>query len=305
MKERQFIDFFPITYNCLTVENAFSNDYFNYGSAFKIGCVLAKYNQQARTLYHLQGSRYGLVGFTLRYNGIETYVLENVLKNINEFVNAGGQTRIILGVYNQSVDQANGDREAAIASNFIGKYYYNSNYIQWKDLYCDENARLTLSTTVVPDADCTNPLPWKEYGGTYVPPGFGVNCLYTRGGASYSESNVDGFNMDNIGPIFTNIEGEVADQVQNALLTINPNDINSDRYRGLTIIAFKPLLSVNSTVNNYNSAEEGFIPAQYESNQIVGCSTVCEKDAGSEICNNICTRLSSPNNGLVSNIITI
>jgi len=302
IKERQFTDFFPITYNCLTVENAFSNDYFNYGSAFKIGCVLAKYNQQARTLYHLQANRYGLIGFSLKYVGIETYVLQNVLKNINEFVNSGGQTAIRLGYYNPSVDQANGDREASIASNFIGKYYYNANYVKWKDLYCDNNARLTLSTTVVPDPDCTNPLPWKEYGGTYVPPGFGVNCLYTRGGAAYSESNVDNFNMDNIGPIFTNIEGELADQVKNALLTINPNDRNADRYRGLTVIAYKPSLRVESTNNNYNSAEEGFIPAQYESNQIFGCSTICEKDAGSEICGKVCTRLSAPNNGLVSKL---
>jgi hypothetical protein len=302
VKERQFTDFFPITYNCLTVENAFSNDYFNYGAAFKIGCVLAKYNQQARTLYHLQNNRFGLVGFTLKYNSIESYVLQEVLKNINEFVNSGSQTRIILGYYNQAVDQANGDREAGIASNFIGKYYYNANYIKWKDLYCSNNARLTLSTSVVPEPDCTGPRPWIEYGGTYAPSPVGVNCLFSRGGAAYSESNSNNFNMDNLGPIFTDINGELADQVRNALLTINPNDTNADRYRGLTIIAFKPLLRVDSTNNNYNNAEEGIVPAQYESDQIVGCSTICEKDAGSQICNQVCTRLSSPNNGLVSKL---
>ena len=300
-KERQFIDFFPITYNCITVENAFLNDYANYGSAFKIGCALSKYNQQLRTLYHLQEGRYRLLGFNLRYNGIENFVLQTVLKNINEFVNSGGQTVIVIGNYNQTVDQANATRESSIASDFIGKYYYNANYVQWKDLYCSDSARLTLSTTVNPEPDCTQPAPWIAYGGSFtMPPP--ASCLFTRGGASYSEDSVNNLNIDNLGPNFINIEGEIADQVRDALLLINPNNTNADKYRGLTLIAYKPLLQVTPTFNNYNASEEGIIPAQYESDEIVGCQTICEKDVGVDICKRVCTRLSSPAVGLFSKL---
>jgi len=300
-KERQFIDFFPITYNCITVENAFFNDYANYGSAFKIGCALSKYNQQLRTLYHLQGGRYRLLGFNLRYNGIEDFVLQTVLKNINEFVNSGGETRIVIGDYNQAVDQANAARESSIASDFIGKYYYNANYVQWKDLYCSNSARLTLSTTVNPEPDCTQPAPWRAYGGNFTmpPPS---SCLFTRGAASYLEDNVNNLNIDNLGPNFINIEGEIADQIRDALLLINPNNTNADKYRGLTLIAYKPLLQVTPTFNNYNASEEGIIPAQYESDEIVGCQTICEKDVGVDICKRVCTRLSSPAIGLFSKL---
>jgi hypothetical protein len=295
-KERPFVDFFPISYRCLSVDNAFLNEVARYGSSFKIGCVLAKYNQQLRTLFHLQGNRHDLIGFNLVYNGINTFVLQNVFKNIYEF----NPDVVKIGFYDEATDRTNADREALIANDFIGKYYYNNEYIQWKDLYCNDNARLTLSTTVVPDPDCTGPRPWGAYGGSYTPPSVGVNCLFTRGSAAYEEFNVENFSMENIGPIFTYIEGELADQVRNAFLIVNPNDSDPDRYRGMTLIAYKNGLSVNRIFNRYNNSEEGIIPAQYESNETLGCSTVCEEDSGSEICSKTCTRLSSPAFGLVS-----
>lgn len=299
-KERPFVDFFPISYSCLKINDAFFRETTRYGiNQFKIGCILSKYNQQLRTLYHLNYGNFELIGFQSIYAGIEKSVLENVLKNIYEF----DPDFIRIGFYSEDNDRANAEKEAAIANDFIGRYYYNDNYVAWKNLYCNDSARFTLSTTAVPDSDCTRPQPWKSYGGSYTPPitsNTQVNCLFTRGSATYEEYNVENFSIENLGPIYTYIAGEVADQVRNELLKINPNDTNADRYRGMTLIAFKGGLSVVSVPNEYNNSEEGITPAQYESDETLGCSTVCEKDSGTEICSKICTRLSSPAFGLVS-----
>jgi len=288
-KNREIKDFFSITYSPVNISSSYPQDL----------QALAKFNKQARTLYHLQNGQYSSIGFNVSYLGIETYVLQNTLQNIYEFLyNSNGAGRIAIGRYNQDLDDLIASNTASSAED-IGKYYTNLSYVKWNSLICDQNAKSSLSISYEPQP-IYGSKPWTAYGATATLPAGNVWIIERSN--NYQSFNTSSFNLDGCGPIFMDIQGEVADQVKNALIQIG--DLNPDRYRGLTIIAFKPYLRVTTQNNVWNSAEEDFTAAEYQTNEIAECQTSCEKDTTSEICRQSCSNLVAPGHGLTSKFST-
>jgi hypothetical protein len=285
-KEKSILEFFPITYSAIYPNDSFSD----------LDLALAKTNREAFTLYLLSRNRFSEIGFNMRYVGIETFVLETVLQSIYDF-NLDGRAAIRIGAYNRDQGEAYAERVSAAAED-LGKYYVNLNYVKWNPLLCNDNSKYNVSITYDPQ-----PLlginPWRAYGGNPALP-VGETWLIQRNPVWNINSN--NFTVEGLGPIYVDITGEIADQVRDALLLINKNDVNADRYRNLTLIAYKPLLSIQTNFNYFNSAEESFMPAVLTQNQINECQTICEKDSNSEICRQTCNNITAPANGLVSKI---
>lgn len=283
-KEKGIIEFFPITYSAVYPNSSFST----------LDLALAKTNREAFTLHLLSENRFSEMGFSKIYNGIETYVIQTVLQNIQDFA-SDGRAVILIGNYSQDQDQAFAERVSSAAED-LGRYYVNLNYVIWKSLSCNDNSKFNISTTYEPQ-----PLaginPWKAYGGNPALP-IGNTWLIQRNPVWNINSN--NFNTEGLGPIYVDIVGEIADQVRDALLILNPNRTDADKYRNLTLIAYKPFLARQISNNYWNSAEEGFIPAAFTQENLTECQTVCEKDTNSEICRKTCNNLTAPANGLVS-----
>ena len=292
-KQNSIKDFFPILYAPVQINTPFS----------RVEQVLAKYNSQAFDLYLLESNNFASFGFSLRYNGINTYVLETALKNIAEFA-ADGNARIIIGYYNKSQGESRGSLASA-AGDDIGKYYANTSSIKWNNLSCSENGRYNISTSYEPQP-IFGSRPWERYGGRASlpvnPQGLAVWTIERN--PSYQSFNTENFSVDNLGPIYVDIEGEVANQVRDAFLFLNPNDTQADRYRGMALIAFKPYLKVDTDFNVWNTSEEDFNQPEYQVEDLPECQTVCEKDSSSEICRKACTTLSALGHGLVSKFST-
>jgi hypothetical protein len=250
----------------------------------EIMLALAKYNSDALSLYCLQSNQTQFIGFDTLYFGINRYVLEKALQNIYEYV-IEGRGIIRIGKYNKDQESASVSLISSEAEKF-GRYYYLTNDVVWNRTYCNNEAKLDYNVTYEPNRSFIN--------GRWI----------IERNPNYDARNVENFNLDGIAPIYVDINGEVADQVRNAFLEVNPNDTNADRYRGLTLIAYKPYLYINTKNNAFNRAEESFNPAQYESTELPECNIACEKDAATEICRSSCTRLVTPGNGLVSKIST-
>jgi hypothetical protein len=288
-KDREIKDFFPITYSPVNISTSYPDDL----------RALAKFNKQARTLYHLQNGQYSSIGLNASYLGIESYVLQTALQNIYEFIyNSAGAGRIVIGKYNQDVDDLIASNTASSAED-IGKYYTNLSYVKWNSLICNQNAKSNLSISYEPQP-IFGSRPWTAYGATATLPA--GNVWIIERSSNYQSYNTSSFNLDGCGPIFMDIQGEVADQVQAALKKIGV--LNSDKYRGLTIVAYKPYLRVTTQNNVWNSSEEDFTAAEYQTNEIAGCQIACEKDTTSEICRQSCTTLVAPGHGLTSKFST-
>jgi len=286
-KEREIKDFFPIEYEAVPVSTSFPLE----------ALALAKYNSEAFTLYCLENNINSLIGFDPIYVGINTYVLSTALQNIAEYA-ADGRAIIKIGRYNRDKDESAANI-ASLAAEDIGRYYYNLNYVLWKDLICTAYSKYNIDTSYEPQP-IFGARPWAKYGGNFLLP-IGNSWLIERSPA-YQVINSQNFSIQGLSPIYMDIEGEVADQVRNALLQVNPNDTQADRYRGLTLIAYKPYLYVNTNFNYWNSSEENFTNAQYQTNELPECQTVCEKDVSVEICRKECTTLVAPGNGLISKL---
>lgn len=285
-KEKSILEFFPITYSAVYPNDSFSD----------LDLSLAKTNKEAFTLYLLSNNRFPNIGFDLRYIGIETFVLQTVLQSINEF-NSDGRASIIIGVYNRDQGEAYAERASAAAED-LGRYYANLSYVQFNPLVCSDNSKYNVSITYDPQP-LLGVFPFKAYGGNPTLP-VGETWLIQRNPVWSIDSN--NLSVEGLGPIYVDITGEIADQVRDALLLINKNDINADKYRNLTLIAYKQLLRIQTSFNFFNSAEESFTPAVLTQNDINECQTVCEKDSNSEICRKTCNNITAPANGLVSKI---
>lgn len=284
-KEKAIKDFFSITY--VECEPSIGlND---------IEMTLAKYNPQAFSLYSLMTSQFSNIGFTFKYRGIESYVLSKVLQNVYEF-SLDGRASIVLGYYRRDIEEDIINRGSQCAED-MGKYYSNTSYVKWNELNCTSTSKYEINATYEPPP-LTTLYPWDVYNGKGKIAGGGVVWLIQRNPVWNAET--DNFSIDDLGPIYVDIDGEVADQVRDALLLLDPNDINADRYRGLTLIAYKPYLNISTDNNIWNSAEETFFTATYNVENPGVCQTLCEKDAALEICRKDCTYLEAPAHGLVS-----
>ena len=288
-KQKPIKDVFPILHSVREIDVPFT----------KIERVLAKYNAQAFSLYLLQNNNFITLGFRKIYNGINTYVLNTVLKNIAEFA-ADGNASIVIGYYNRDEGEVQASRASASADD-IGKYYANNSSIKWNDLSCSDNAKYNISTTYEPQP-IFGTRPWQEYGGKANMPisPQGLPVYLIQRSPSYQSFGTDQFSIEGLGPIYIDIEGETADQIRDAHLIVNPNDTQADKYRGMTLIAFKPYLGVDQSNNVWNSSEEDFNAPQYQIGDLPECETICEKDTNTQICRKGCTVLSTPGHGLVS-----
>lgn len=291
-KQREFTDFWSIGYEPVTVSNAF----FTFGTDMPdiTSCVLAKYNSQARNLYNLQNGRYSKVGFELVYSSINTNVLVNCFKNVWDFYQIGNVgASIKLGYYDEAKEASEIERESLIADG-IGRYYGNTSYINWKPPSCNDTSKLSYNGEYFPQP--MDRVPFADAGGNPSRPQ-PVGWWIERNPTYNHQGNLD---LTALGPIYINIDGETADQVRDTFLLYNPSDTDPDRYRGLTLIAFKPYLSVSSINNVWNAAEEGWVPAQFEQ-QVVECQTFCNRDLSYEICDKIgCKKMNTPAHGLTS-----
>jgi len=293
-KSREFKDHWMIDYLPVTIQDAF----FLLGSSIPdtISCVLAKYNSQARTLYNLQIGRYSNVGFNVKYIGIETYLLRTCLKNIYDFAYSDGAgVAIRLGTYDEGVHDASNQKESTIAEG-IGRYYKNLKWIKFNAPTCTDTNKMSYSAEYYPQPMTS--VPFAEVGGNPTRP-YPVGWWIERNPAYSDSSNLD---VSNLGPIYMNIDGETADQIMDTILLYNPSDTNPDRYRNLTLVAWKPYLYTNWNYNVWNSAEEDYVQAQFEeSSQARDCETLCNQDLTSEICANVgCKKITTPAHGLVS-----
>lgn len=288
-KEKPIKDFYSIIYSECNPNIGLSD----------IEMTLAKYNSQAFSLYSLMSNSFSNIGFNLVYNGIENYVLSKVLQNVYEF-NSDGRAKIILGTYRPDIEQDIINRGSQCADD-IGKYYGNTSYVKWNELNCTSNSRYEITASYEPSPINTLS-PWDVYNGNGKVPAGGIVWLIQRN--PVWNASTDNFSLEGLGPIYVDIEGEVADQVRDALLLLNRNDLNADRYRGLTLIAFKPYLKTYASYNTWNSAEESFVNATYSTENPKICQTLCEKDAALEICRQSCTYLETPAYGLVSKSTT-
>jgi hypothetical protein len=294
-KERSFTDFYKITYEAVMPNDALGFNAPDIGSM-----ILAKYNKQARAIYNLTRGDYAGVGFNLVYNGIETYILRDVLKNVYDFVyQSNYATRIIIGFYDEGAEEAIAQKEANIANDY-GKYYSNLSYVDFKSFQCTPDAK--MSYTVSSEPNISSAIPFGAAGGNVVFPG-GVNWFIERN-PSYYEFNLDNFNLDNLGPIYTNLDGELADQIRDSIILNEPNNLNPDKYRGMVLIAYKPYLRADFLYNVANPAEEGYTNPSYQANDVANCSTVCEKDLAGEICTESCKEDAEPGHGLISKLST-
>lgn len=283
-KEKGIIEFFPITYSAIYPNTSFS----------ELDLVLSKANREAFTLHLLTQNRFSEMGFVKVYDGIETYILQTVLQNIQEF-SADGRAVIKIGYYYRDQEEAYAEKVSSAAED-LGRYYVNLNYVAWKSLTCNDNSKYNISISYEPQP-IIGISPWKAYGGNPALP-IGVTWLIQRNPVWNINSN--NFNVDGLGPIYVDIVGEIADQVRDALLILSPNRADADKYRGLTLIAYKPYLSRQISYNYWNNAEEGYIQAAFEQENLSECQTICEKDSNSEICRKSCNNLTAPANGLVS-----
>lgn len=288
-KQKQIKDFYPILHSVRKINVPFN----------KIEQVLAKYNSQAFSLYLLQSNNFATFGFQKIYNGINTYVLNTVLKNIAEF-SADGNAQIIIGYYNRDEGEAQASRASASADD-IGKYYANNSSIKWNNLSCSENGKYNISTTYEPQP-IFGTRPWEKYGGTADMPTSpqGLPVWLIERSPTYQAFGTDQFSVEGLGPIYVDIEGEIADQIRDAHLIVNPSDTQADRYRGMTLIAYKPYLYVKQNNNVFNNSEENFNPPEYQIEDLPECQTICEKDTNTEICRKGCTVLSALGHGLIS-----
>jgi hypothetical protein len=292
-KERPIKEFLPMDYSCVKLQQANIR-------ANTITSVLAKYNRQAWLLYNLQLGNFSTVGFFYKYNGIEQYLLERCFSNVNEFLNGPGTTaRLSLGYYDENIGTANADLEARNCDD-IGRYYINGTIYNFKELTCQDNYIFQYSTNFEPQPIWSRP--FASAGGNYVPPLPNKTWYIERNPAWDEQGEVD---LQNLGPIITQIEGDLADQVRDTIILNNPNDINPDRYRGLTMLCWKPYLSVGGG-SAYNKAEEEWVPAQYTKEE-EGCKTKCDKNLTDEICGKVNGgwSLTTPAHGLVSKLAGI
>jgi hypothetical protein len=281
-----------------TINEVYSIGYFECNPTIGLddaSMTLAKYSKEAFILNFLQGGSANRIGWNKVYDGIESIVLSKVFTNILEF-NYDNLARIQIGYYTPSI----GDDYASLAAlcaDDIGKYYSNSSFVQWKDLSCDSNSRYSISATYEPQP--LNTLnPWSAYNGKGNIAAGGTVWIVQR--SPVWESNTENFSMDGLGPLFISIDGEIADQVRDALLLENKNNTNADKYRGMTLLAYKPQLAIIPIYNKINTSEEEFIPAKYTESEKPECVTVCEKDSSSETCRKACRNIETPAYGLVS-----
>lgn len=281
-----------------TINEVYSIGYFECNPTIGLddaSMTLAKYSKEAFILNFLQGGSANRIGWNKVYDGIESIVLSKVFTNILEF-NYDNLARIQIGYYTPSI----GDDYASLAAlcaDDIGKYYSNSSFVQWKDLSCDSNSRYSISATYEPQP--LNTLnPWSAYNGKGNIAAGGTVWVVQR--SPVWESNTENFSMDGLGPLFISIDGEIADQVRDALLLENKNNTNADKYRGMTLLAYKPRLKIIPEFNKINASEEEFIPAKYTESEKPECITVCEKDSSSETCRQTCRNIETPAYGLVS-----
>jgi hypothetical protein len=290
-KQKPIKDFYPILYAPVQISTPYS----------RIDQVLAKYNSQAFDLYLLQSNSFAIFGFEVRYYGLNDYVLNEVFKNIAEFV-GDGNARIIIGYYNKSQSQ-NRASLASAAADDIGRYYAPTSTIKWNTLNCSENGKYNISTSYEPQP-IFGSRPWEKYGGKATLPTTpqGLSTYIIERNPAYISSNTENFSIDNLGPIYVDIEGDVADQLRDTL--DDQGDLQPDRYRGMTLIAFKPYLRVDENFNIWNNAEEDFNQPEYQVEDLPDCQTVCEKDSSSEICRKACTTLSALGHGLISKFST-
>jgi hypothetical protein len=291
-KETAFTDFYSIRYEVVTPSDALGSA----NAPDLASMILAKYNKQARAIYNLARGAYASVGFDRIYNGIETYILRDVLKNVYDFVYGSAySTSILIGRYDEGKDEAVAQQEATIASDY-GKYYHNLSYIDFNPFQCTGGSKMSYSVSSQPSISASTP--FGEAGGNPIFPG-GVNWFIERN-ASYYESNLENFNLNDLGPIYTNIDGELADQVRDSIILNDPNNLKPDKYRGMVLIAYKPYLRTDFVYNIINPSEEEYNNPSNEAADVADCSTICEKDLSSEICKDSCKKDSEPGYGLVS-----
>jgi len=292
-KERPIKEFLPMDYSCVKLQQANIR-------ANTITSVLAKYNRQAWVLYNLQLGNFSRVGFFSKYNGIPQFLLEKCFSNVNEFLyNQGGAGRLWFGYYDENIGNANADLEARNCDD-IGRYYINGTIYDLKELTCQDNYIFQYTTNFQPPQIWSRP--FASAGGNYIPPLPNKTWYIERNPAWNEDGEI---NLENLGPIVTQVEGDLADQVRDTIILNDPYNINPDRYRGLTMLCWKPYLSVGGG-QAYNEAEEEWIPAQF-TREDQGCKTKCDKNLTEEVCGKVNGgwTLTTPANGLVSKLAGI
>ena len=292
-KDKPIKEFLPMDYSCVTLQQA------NI-TANTITSVLAKYNRQAWSLYNLQVGNFSRVGFFKKYNGIPSYLLETCFSNVNEFLTSeGGSASLWFGYYDENIGNANADLEARNCDD-IGRYYINGTIYNLKELTCKDNYIFQYVTSFEPQPIWSRP--FASAGGNYIPPLPNKTWYIERNPAWNEQGEVD---LQNLGPIITLIDGDLADQVRDTIILNDPNNINPDRYRGLTMLCWKPYLSVGGG-SAYNEAEEEWIPAQF-SQEDQACKTQCDRNLVEEVCAKVNggRTLNTPAHGLVSKLAGI
>jgi hypothetical protein len=293
-KQKEIRNFFPITHSVRNIDVQHAG-----GSFTDVEKVLAKFNSQAFSLLLLEDNKFQALGFSPVYNGISTYVLNTVLQNIAEFA-ADGKAVIWIGYHNKNEQDVQASR-ASTAADDIGRYYANDSSIKWNDLACSENSKYNISVSYEPQP-ILGVRPWERYGGKadmpVSPQGLPVYIIERN--PNYRSIGTEGFSTEGCGPFYVDIDGELADQIRDAFLVENPSDLGADRYRGMTLIAYKPYLRVDPEYNVTNTSEELLTPAQYQLGDLPECQTICEKDSNSEICRKTCSTLATLAHGLVS-----
>jgi hypothetical protein len=296
VKEKQIKEYFTIDYSPIRLNQFLP---LSTSTPDMEEVILAKYSPEARVIYTLTNISSNLwfekIGFIRSFIQIPQYILSTCLKNINDFIQQGGS--YVVGVLDENKQNATNTRYASI-SDKIGRYYLNNSSVNWNDQSCSDFAKFEFTINYQPSPLSTIN-PFADVGGQLnFPPAPYTSWIIERS-PTYVESN-NNFNLESIGPIYTNIDGEIADQIRD--LDAAAGGTLGDSLRGKTIIAFRPL-GTNVKNNVINEAEENFIPEAPIIDE-TSCKNICDKDAASELCEKFTCNQKRPGYGLVSKFST-